>query len=189
MSDEEEEDELFTIPVPELFWSFETEAPLRKCLVCEKDMIESGEHYLIEKAFSKNEVVFEYGLCLGCHSGMIQELSENSLKLIKNYYEEHVQLEQRRERISADFDGSVLPWVSRCVFTGKPVIETQDYQVLGMCQGEELVLSDLPHAISGEAVEQIINLLSDKTKGFLNDFTGKYFGAPTGADLPRILPL
>ena len=120
---------------------------------------------------------------------MVGELSENSLKLIRNYYEEHVQLDKRRERINEEFEGSVLPWVTRCVFTDKPVVEMDEYQILGMCQGEDLVLCDLPHAISGEAVEQIINLLSDKTKGILDDFTGKHFGAPTGADLPKILPL
>lgn len=189
MNENEGHEPPFTIPVPEIFWSFETEEPIRHCLVCQKDLIESGEHYLIEKAFSQGEVVFEYALCIACHSGLVQELSENSLKLIQNYFEEHVEMEKRRQRIANEFDGTVLPWLSRCMFTGKSVLESNEYQILGMCTGDELVIGDLPHAISGEAIEAIMNLLSDKTKGFMDDFTGKYFGVPTGADLPRILPL
>lgn len=189
VNDDEEQDAPFTLPVPEIFWSFETEAPIRNCLVCGRDLIESDEHYLIEKAFSRAEVVFEYGLCLACHTRLVGELSKKSLKLIQNYFEEQVDLEARRERILGEFDGTELPWVSRCLFTGKSVVESDEYQILGMCRGEELLLGDLPHAISGEAIEAIMNLLSDKTRGFLDDFTGRYFGAPTGADLPRILPL
>lgn len=189
MNDESDDERPFTIPLPEIFWSFETDAPIRSCLVCGRDLIESDEHYLIEKAFSKGEVIFEYALCLACHSGLMEELSENSLKLIRNYFEEHAELEKRRERIASEFDGTICPWLSRCMFTNKPVPEDGEYQILGMCVGEELVLGDMPHAISGEAIEAIMNLLSDKTKGFMDDFTGQHFGVPTGADLPRILPL
>lgn len=190
MSDETDDHlPLPSIPVPEVFWSFETEAPIRRCLVCDRDLIATGERYLIEKAFSKGEVVFEYGLCLACHASLMQELSENSLKLIRNYVEENVELEKRRKRISGEFNGTVRPWLRRCMITNQPVRETDDYQILGMCVGDELLLGDMPHAISGKAIEAIMNLLSDKTKGFMDDFTGQHFGVPTGADLPRFLPL
>ncbi len=178
-----------TIPVPSVFWSFETEAPIDKCLVCAGDLIGSGEAYMIEKAFSQGEVIFEYGICSACHTAMMQELSAQSLKLIQNYFEEHVDVAARRSRIRSGFDGGVLPWISRCMFTGKPVVEADHYQILGMCVGDELLLGDLPQAISGEAIEAIHGLLSDQTKGFMDDFTGKYFGVPTGADFPTILPL
>ncbi|MGB0582806.1 MAG: hypothetical protein ACPGVU_24235 [Limisphaerales bacterium] len=189
MDDETEDGQPNTIPVPEVFWSFETEAPLRTCLVCSKNLIDSGEQYLIEKAFSKREVMFEYALCLPCHTCLAKELSENSMKLITNYFEEHVLPEQRRARISAAFDGTVQPWLSHCLVTHKPIREDDEYQIHGMCFGNELVLDEMPHAISGEALDAIMNLLSNQTKGFINDFTGKHFGVPTGADLPKFLPL
>lgn len=189
MDEDDDQGADLMIPLPSVFWSFETEAPIRKCLVCEGDLIKSGEAYMIEKAFAKEEVVFEYGICIACHTGMMQELSEQSLKLIRHYFEEHVDVAGRRARIQSGFDGSVLPWISRCMFTGKSVVEADEYQILGMCIGDELVLGDLPQAISGEAVAAIQGLLSDQTRGYMDDFTGKYFGVPTGADIPTILPL
>ena len=185
----DEDDDQLMLPLPERFWSFETERPIERCLACETNLLAADEPYLIEKAFSRGEVIFEYGLCLRCHGSMMQELSAESLERIREHFVVNADMEARRERIAGSLDGSADPWLSHCVLTGKEIDPRGDYQIFGMCFGDQLMMGDLPHAISGAGVEQLMALLSEQTKGFLNDFTGRYFGAPTGADLPTLLPV
>jgi hypothetical protein len=187
--DDDREDEQTMVPLPERFWSFETDGLIESCLVCGGHLLEEEAPYLIEKAFSKGEVVFEYGLCLGCHGDLVRELSEASLERIRNHFVEQVHFEARRQRIAAGLDGTADPWLSHCLLTGQPINPGGEYQIFGMCLGDRLMLGDLPHALSGEAIGRLMELLSPETRGFLNDFTGKYFGAPTGADLPTLLPV
>ena len=187
--DEDDPDDHLMLPLPERFWSLETDRPIAKCLICEGDLLNSDEPYLVEKAFSRGEVVFEYGLCLACHGGLLGEFSEESLVRVREYFLAHADLEARRERIGASLDGSADPWLSHCVLTGREIDQGGEYQIFGMCRGDKLLLGDLPHAISGAGGEQLTALLSEETKGLLNEFTGRYFGVPTGADLPTFLPV
>jgi hypothetical protein len=182
-------DDHLMLPLPERFWSFETERPIDRCLVCESDLLQADEPYLIEKAYSRGEVIFEYGLCLRCHGGLMAELSAESLERIREHFLANVDFLARRDRIAADMDGSVDPWLSHCLLTGQEINPRGEFQIFGMCLGDKLLMGDLPHAISGAGVEQLMTLLSEKTRGFLNDFTGNHFGAPTGADLPTLLPV
>lgn len=182
-------DDHLKLPLPERFWSFETGRPIEDCLACGTNLIDADEPYLIEKAYSRGEVIFEYGLCLRCHGDLMQELSAESLDRIREHFLANADFEGRRERIAADMDGGVDPWLSHCLLTGREIDPRGEYQIFGMCFGDRLLMGDLPHAISGAGVEQLTELLSEKTKGFLNDFTGRYFGAPTGADLPTLLPV
>lgn len=187
--DDEDLDDHLMLPLPERFWSLGTDRPIERCLICERELLTADEPYLIEKAFSRGEVIFEYGLCLACHGGLMEELSEESLERVRAHFMERVNFESRRERIAGGMDGSAEPWLSHCLLTGQPIKPGDDHQIFGMCVGDQLLLGDLPHAISGAGVEALTALLSEKTKGFLNDFTGKHFGVPTGADLPTLLPL
>lgn len=187
--DDDRDDEQALVPLPERFWSFETDGPIERCMVCGVDLLGGHEPYLVEKGFARSEVIFEYGLCLGCHGELVRELSEESLARIQAHFVSRVDIEARRRRIESALDGTAEPWLSHCVLTGEPIDPAGEYQIFGMCLRDQLMLGDLPHAISSAGVEQIMALLSPQTKGFLNDFTGKYFGAPTGADLPTLLPV
>ena len=177
------------IPIPESFWSFETGRPFTQCLVCAGDLSGDGTQYLVEKAFSHGEVVFEYALCMDCRATLEGELSRQSLKLIGNYFDEHVDVIGRARRLLNDGNGDPKPWLSQCLVKGTPITESTEYQIFGHCDGSDMLFSIFPYAISGEAIEDVVKLLSPQTKGFLDDFTGKYFGVPDGANLPTILPL
>ncbi len=177
------------MPIPEHFWSFETGRPFTTCLICTKDLTADGTQYLVEKAISRGEVVFEYALCMDCRAKLECELSRQSLKLIGNYFGEHVDVIGRARGLLSGMKGDFKPWLSNCLVKGTPIEEATEYQIFGHCDGTDMLFSIFPYAISGEAIEDIVKLLSPQTKGFLDDFTGKYFGVPDGANLPTILPL
>lgn len=162
---------------------------LDRCLVCRAPLLEDGTQYLIEKAFARGEVIFEYALCLNCRAGLEGELSRRSLKLIAHYFEEHVDVAGRGRRLLQLPDEGVRPWLDHCLVKRTAIDPAGEFQVFALCDGKDLLCSLFPYAISGAALEDVMKLLSPQTKGFLDGFTGRYLGAPDGANLPTILPV
>ncbi|MCB1123531.1 MAG: hypothetical protein KJT03_18405 [Verrucomicrobiae bacterium] len=169
------------IPIPEKFWSFETGKPFETCSLCGTELLQSGANYLVEKAFKKTEVIFEYAICRDCRMKVMNELSRKSLKLIDHYFSEHVDEEARLEKLWKESPRSADGWISHCLVKGTPVEELEEYQVGGLFTGDNMVLADFPFALGGVAIDEIIHLLSDETLGALNDFSDKVFGI----DLPN----
>ena len=62
---------------------------------------------------------------------------------------------------------------------------------MAMCQGDELLVGvGSPMMISGVAMRQIAELLSEQTRGWMDDFVGDNFGMPPEfCDNPDLMPL
>jgi hypothetical protein len=96
------------IPIPELFHSADTRAPLERCLICERPLLDTEEEYLIEKAmrqypdYGVKEVIIEYALCLDCHTDMQNALSDASKHALESYFLENADLHQRVVSLMAD---------------------------------------------------------------------------------------
>lgn len=177
------------IPVPPDLWSFANEGPFERCSVCDCDLQEPGVVYLIEKAFQGKEPIFEYAMCDACCVNLRNELSVKSLELINNYYDEHVDLAARRERLLEAHGLDHKPWLDQCVIKKRAIRPDEEYQICALCSDKDLLFTYMPVCISGEAVEDIVKLLSDETLGVVNDFMGQHFGAPDSSDLPKIILL
>lgn len=169
------------IPIPETFWSFETGQLFETCSLCGTDLLHAGKQYLVEKAYKRNEVIFEYALCADCHQRIMNELSRKSLKLIDHYFEEHVDPRTRLEKLREASHGSADRWISHCMVKDTPVEALEEYQIGGLFAGDKMVLADFPFALGGPAIDEIMHLLSDETVGALNDFSGQVLGI----DLPN----
>ncbi len=164
------------IPIPERFWSFATEQPFEQCTMCEADLLADGMLYLIEKAYQRGEVVFEYAICVECQIRLRDELSVQSRRLIEHYFDEHVDLAERRQRLLENYDATTTPWLSHCLITGKPAAECDEYQIMTLCDGTDMLFSYLPALLSGEAIEGIQKNLSKKTQDQLDAFVEEYLG-------------
>lgn len=69
-------------------------------------------------------------------------------------------------------------WLDTCVLNGTPRTELDRFQIAGQFIGDRMVLSVFPYLISGAAVEELGEKLSERTKGFMRDFVGDQFGMP-----------
>jgi hypothetical protein len=174
----------FTVPLPRIFHSFFHEGPFPECTVCGKALLEDGVSYFIEKAYSRGEVIFEYAMCDECRSGMGEELSFESMMNIAAYFMEHGDLIERRERLMEAFDNSIKEWIEECIFTGRKRAECDSYQICAECEGSNLVVSFMPFMVSGEATEELQNLLSKETKESFDRFTRDVLNPPV--DLKNI---
>ncbi|MDQ8204491.1 hypothetical protein [Pelagicoccus sp. SDUM812003] len=168
-------------PVPKAFWSFETGRPFQRCTLCDRDLFEPDTNYLVEKAFRKKETVFEYAMCYDCYQEHQKTLSRKSLKLIDNYFEEHVDIEQRRKEMTAAHQKRTRSWLGHCMIKGTPRWKCEEHQIFGWFVDRDIVFNGLPYMLSGEAMDEIIQLLSPETLGVLEDFSERLFGI----DLPQ----
>ena len=162
-------------PIPEKFWSFETGEPFKTCSLCGIDLTEPGTNYLIEKAYKKEEVLFEYAMCWDCKSNISKELSRKSLELIANYFDEHVDIEKRLEEGIEKKGLNADNWLEHCLIKGTPIAEADEHHICGQFVDEDLVFSGFPYALSDKAMEDLVELLSDETRGSLDDFSKKLF--------------
>lgn len=171
------------IPVPEIFWSFETGGPMERCGLCNRDLTLEGTNYLIEKAFREGETMFEHALCLHCHLECVEELSAESLGRIQAYFDEHVDLAKRPARLLEDYGTDPRRWLGHCLVKGYPIDECGEYQIYGFCIGRNLIFNGAPYLLSGEAIEDILGLLSSQTLGTLGEISDRLFGIDAPKDL------
>ena len=175
-------------PIDERFRDAETGNLIDQCLVCKKELVLSNSEYFVERIFRRVpnleivEPIFEYAMCKACAEDMRKDLSNESLKNIESYFLSNL---QKNEFTQASTD--------KCLMTGKDINESAEFSFHAHCQGDKLLPSIFPYAISDQAMEEISELLSQETVDQLDDFKGKYFtGPPELADIlnpKRFVPL
>ena len=172
------------IKIPKEFYSEATGEPFKKCMVCECDLGETGTPYLIEKAIRRYEklnatdTIFEYALCFTCQEEVREFWSEESRQKMDAYLAEKTNLTERREKLLQADKLELNPWISHCIFKGTPAEASSEYQIMCQCDGEYMIFAYMPFMISGEAIDEIVQLLSEKTKDELGGFMDKYLGLP-----------
>jgi hypothetical protein len=171
------------IPVPEIFWSVETGHPISHCSLCNRELMKPGTNYLIEKAFRDGETIFEHALCLQCHFQCEEELSVESTRRIHTYFAEHVDLKQRPIQCLEKFGTRHGRWIAHCMVKGYPIEECGEYQLYGFCIDKDLIFNGAPYTLSGEVVDEILDLLSNETLGALGAITDRLFGIGAPKDL------
>ena len=165
------------VPVPAQFHSFLEEGPFAKCTLCDEALLEDGTAYLIHKAFHREEVIFEYAMCLPCRAKMQEELSVESIEAINAYMEQY-EIEDRTGPMMEAHGTDVSKWLSHCLVTGAPIAEAEEYHYYAFCDGPDLVFNGLPIALAGNVDEELNELLSQKTRDRLDGFVDEQFGLP-----------
>lgn len=165
-------------PVPSEFHSLQFDGPFTACMLCDGELTSGDRHYFIERVFRGTEPIVEYAMCLACQMEMSNEISEESQASIQDFFaqvDHYPRLRRLEDRFDAEGIGA---WLDECLVTGKKRAECQGYQIVALCQGSQLELAVTPFLLSDEAVEQLIGLISKKTRDRLDDFTGEHFGMP-----------
>lgn len=163
--------------IPPEFYSFETKAPFEYCIECNRYLLEEGTEYLIEKAiknyegYDAKDVVFDYAICLNCAEIMRKEISEESMESMTKYFQENINMADRLNM----FDGNPRQILENCMIKNKPKVDCREYQVFAHCNGNKLNMQNPPYMLSGEVMEELLPLLSEKTIDEMNGFFNKHF--------------
>jgi hypothetical protein len=160
----------FNEDIPEEFHSSETQLPPVECSVCGNDFGE--DHYFIEKAFQRTydgsnyELTFEYAICERCKSDMMQSISKESMKRIREYAMQMGGIPSLKDSGEEEIDLNYL--LKHCIATGKSIDELNEYHLVGIFKNGRLV--QLPMLYGEDFMEEYSELLSEETKGFFDDF-------------------
>ncbi|HBH25675.1 MAG TPA: hypothetical protein DDY13_19940 [Cytophagales bacterium] len=170
--------------IPKIFHSYDTGQPFDHCKVCGRNLLDGQTRYFIEKAVNqykglkKSDVVFEYAICMPCYEEINQTMSEESKKNIQEYFTHHVNLLARNQFLMGGVRPDIDHCLSHCVITHTPRNDTEQYQIVGLFQGNQIVYETMPMMISMEAIDEMANLLSNKTLDGLNDFMDDILDLP-----------
>jgi hypothetical protein len=173
-----------SFPIPEMLFSGDSGKPFANCMVCDKFLLNNGTPYMIEKAVRQipamnvKEVLFEYAMCMDCVAMMNASLSVESRQRISAYFAERVNFLKRGMGFLKNNRLDIESWTENCLIKQTPIINTAEYQIVAECDGNNLAFSCAPFALSMEAMEEMTALLSEKSLGEIDDFTGKYFTGP-----------
>lgn len=169
-------------PIPEQFHSIDTDGLFQNCCMCDKRVVESGEPYLIERSFKRqnNEienVLFEYAICLSCAQQMNNSMSKESLASLQGYFKFYFHgpgLNKRRLEIEQDENA----WYNRCMVKGTPRGELFEYNLCGLFIGDKMLLGQFPYIIGMDAMDEVVSILSAETKDELDNFKDTFLGGP-----------
>ncbi|MEM6737934.1 MAG: hypothetical protein AAF620_17885 [Bacteroidota bacterium] len=163
--------------IPSEFYSFESNSLFENCIECEKYLLDDGTEYLIEKSiknykgFEAKDVVFDYAICLDCAEKLRQEISSESWEKMTSYFQENLDLSERIEMTTKSIDEHL----KNCIIKKINVSECYEYRVFAHCNGKRLNMQNPPYTISGEVMDELLPLLSDKTIDEMNGFFNKHF--------------
>ena len=171
------------VAIPRLFESVEKEAPFAECLQCGRNLLDSDCQYVIEKVFRGTEAIIELAMCLNCRDQSSQSMSAESAEAMQIFFDDRVNFSGRIHELLAQREPgndptSIDDWVDRCLFSGQPRSEMREYQIVALCAGKEVIRDFFPIMISGEVIKELADVLSDETKGWMDDFIETNFGMP-----------
>ena len=180
------------VDIPRIFHSHAANAPFTKCMNC--DCVLLNTEYVIEKAirrykdYTTTDTIFEYAICMKCHEEFISAYSATSLANIQNYFLENANFDNKRSDLRQKLkEGhfNIDEWISHCIIKGTHVNDLTEYQIGCQCIGNKMVVLNMPFMIGHEAMEEITQLLSNKTRGEMDRFIDEFFGLPP--DLKKLL--
>ena len=167
--------------IPEKFHNSLTDHPFEHCKMCKKELLESKSEYLIEKAYRRfkddkgEELLFEVAICLECATNMRSTLSKESVSNIQSFF---FRKAMERRATMADPAGFMGDPLRECLLNGKPLEDTEEYQIYAHCRGYQISIDGGYYMLSDEIIEKIQSLLSKETKDELQRFSDDNFGIP-----------
>lgn len=175
-------------PIPEIFHSEKEKKRFTQCTICGKNLGDGNELYLIEKAFERKagvdqpQLVFELACCMDCRQEVHESLSEESNAKIAAYFEANSNVDERDKELKKHDLIDTDVWLQNCIVKNKSIDEVDEYQIYALCWKDELVFHHLPFMLCGETIEDMMNLLSNKSLDILNDLTADLLDLPPEFD-------
>ena len=182
-----------TVDIPETFYNDLTSSPHEHCLICNRNLLEPGVMYTIEKAirrhseFDLTDTITEAAVCMDCMMDMQEYISDESRQHLMEHYQKLEPMQRARRLL--DKEGYDLDnWIGECAFTGKDLFDCSEYQISAVFSGNQMLLHFMPMMVSDVAAKDMAEKLSKETKDNLDRFMGEHFGLPPElVNLPLLL--
>jgi hypothetical protein len=60
-------------------------------------------------------------------------------------------------------------WLQNCIVKNKSIDEVEEFQIMTLCEGGDMLFYHAPYMICGEAMDEVMDLLSKKTLDIIDD--------------------
>jgi len=166
----EEEEDFFIVsegePMPEELYSEYEERPFKLCTRCGETLADFDEGYQVAKVFRSGEAVFEYALCLPCHTNMQDEFSTETKEAMEKFFIEKAKVHLGiRTCAICEIEREDLP--------------QEEFSLTGICGGELMMQGVM---LCSPCIELTNELVSKKTRDVWRDFINDNFpGVPADA--------
>jgi len=148
-----------------------------ECVDCGRDLTDPGTTYYVERAIRGGEPMYEFALCETCLFDYEDEFSAESIRAIGDFWLEHANLEDRDALVESTENADAL--LERCLLNGGHRDALEEYQVFAWCRDGRLICdAGAPGLLSGAVIEELIPLLSRKTRDTMDDFIRDNLGLP-----------
>lgn len=151
------------IPLPLIFYPFESGMPFQHCACCKAELIDSNREYFIEKALKPGDTIYEYAICYKCAELAQKAMSKVSLARANNFVNNRMNLLEHRLKMIEKFDLEYAFWLDHCVVDGTPIDELEEYQIMAHCQGSNMLFSVFPYCLGARAADELVSILSSET--------------------------
>ena len=158
--------------IPNEFYNFDSGQPFSTCLVCNESLLDPPKQYMVEKTIRRypemdhEDIIYEYAICLECIMKQQEFISEESKQSIAQY--------MSNVKVTGEVDE--LP--RQCVIHGTSKEEMREYMIQGLFFGDTQN-TQMPYILLGEkAINEIQEVLSQKTRDGMDGFMDKYYGGP-----------
>ncbi|MEE4258390.1 MAG: hypothetical protein V2I62_01405 [Bacteroidales bacterium] len=172
----------YRIEIPDRFYSDADGKPFEHCQMCGKFLLKEGTGYVVEKAIKNykgydfGSTIFEFAVCLDCHAKVQKSMSEESLANLQLYYQK-IMAGKGNQPIVIDIRNFNLDdWLSKCFFKGDTINGMNEYQIVAQFNGDKMLMNMPPMIIGEKAMEEMAELLSEKTIDEMNGFREKFLG-------------
>ncbi len=175
-------DSPYKVPIPERFFSDAEGKPFEVCHVCGKSLLQPGINYVVEKAMKNyigydfSSTIYELAICTDCHQKVQKGMSEESMRNLQNYYQSMMAAKGNQPMYIDLRTFNLNDWLSKCFFKGGNISEMEEYQVVAQFEGDKMIMNTPPMIIGTEAMNEMAELMSDKTIGDMNDFRQRFMG-------------
>ncbi len=162
------------VDIPKSLFSHIEDKPFSTCLECNKYLLDGETEYLIERIcrnypdFGAKETIFDYAICMDCALKLHSEMSKESQKTLQKYFLENIDLARPKNKVS------INETTSECLVSGTPLNECKEYQICAHCIGDKVYMGNPPYMLSSGVLEEIMNLLSNKTQDIMNGFYDRH---------------
>jgi len=180
--------------IPKLFYSDLTGVPMEKCISCEINLIHNEINYVIEKALKTHHgyksyaTIFEYAMCLTCVDKLKGNISAKSLQRIHQYFVQYIDLKRFDISLEDNDISKIECRMEKCMVNGKYVEELKECQIYAQCVGDKMIVREFPYMMSGQAMDDVVALLSSETLDDLNKLKDELIGPSEFQDLLKSGP-
>lgn len=169
--------------IPKEFYSYDTGKPFKKCMICQEDLIDPPKHYIVEKSIKRypemdhTDVIYEYAMCMGCVMKQQEFISQESLQNMMEYMQNlNFNIKIRMEMKEEEVEDEKIP--TTCSVHQTSVEDMTEYVIQGTFKGNQRDTS-IPMLLFGsDALEEMQELLSYKTREGMDDFMDRWFSGP-----------